>query len=57
MLTNMLEERRANTWKVTSDFFYYVLEELDQSNTTLIEAIALDLMFVLVFISFETIFQ
>ena len=54
MLTNMLEERRANPRKVKSDFFDYVLEELDRGDTILTEAIALDLMFVLLFASFET---
>ena len=49
MLTNMLEERRANPRKVKSDFFDYVLEELDRGDTILTEAIALDLMFVLLF--------
>lgn len=54
MLKNMLEERRANPRKVKSDFFDYVLEELDRVDTILTEAIALDLMFVLLFASFET---
>ena len=49
LLTNMLEERRANPRKVKSDFFDYVLEELDRGDTILTEAIALDLMFVLLF--------
>lgn len=49
MLTNMLEERGANPRKVKSDFFDYVLEELDRGDTILTEAIALDFMFVLLF--------
>jgi cytochrome P450 len=52
----MLEERRANPKKVKTDFFDYVLEELDRDDTILIEAIALELMFVLLFASFETTF-
>lgn len=36
------------------DFFDYVLEELQKEGTVLTEAIALDLMFVLLFASFET---
>lgn len=54
MLKNMLQERRANPRKVKSDFFDYVLEELDRGDSILTEAIALDLMFVLLFASFET---
>ncbi|KVH95469.1 hypothetical protein Ccrd_002470 [Cynara cardunculus var. scolymus] len=54
MLKNMLEERRAKPRKVKSDFFDYVLEELDRGDSILTEAIALDLMFVLLFASFET---
>ncbi|KAI3812965.1 hypothetical protein L1987_17678 [Smallanthus sonchifolius] len=54
MLKNMLEERRANPRKVKTDFFDYVLEDLDRGDTILTEAIALDLMFVLLFASFET---
>lgn len=54
MLKNMLNERRANPRKHRSDFFDYVLEELGRENTILTEAIALDLMFVLLFASFET---
>ncbi|XP_059664075.1 cytochrome P450 87A3-like [Cornus florida] len=54
MLKNMLEERRANPRKQQSDLFDYVLVELVKDNTILTEAIALDLMFVLLFVSFET---
>lgn len=54
MLTNMLNERRANPKKHSTDFFDFVLEELGRKNTILTEAIALDLMFVLLFASFET---
>ncbi|KAG8374863.1 hypothetical protein BUALT_Bualt10G0039800 [Buddleja alternifolia] len=54
MLKNMLQERRENPRKIRSDFFDYVLEELQRKDTVLTEAIALDLMFVLLFASFET---
>lgn len=40
--------------KQQNDFFDYVLEELRKEGTILTEAIALDLMFVLLFASFET---
>ena len=54
MLKNMLQERRANPRKEQTDFFDYVLEELAKDGTVLTEEIALDLMFVLLFASFET---
>ncbi|PON90925.1 Cytochrome P450, E-class, group I [Trema orientale] len=54
MLKNLLQERRANPRKQQSDFFDYVLEELQKEGTILTEAITLDLMFVLLFASFET---
>lgn len=54
MLKTMLEERRAKPRKEGTDFFDYVLEELQKNDTILTEAIALDLMFVLLFASFET---
>nr|XP_029148647.1 cytochrome P450 87A3-like isoform X1 [Arachis hypogaea] len=54
MLKKMLEERRAKPRKEQSDFFDYVVEELKKEGTILTEAIALDLMFVLLFASFET---
>lgn len=54
MLKNLLNERRAVPRKHRSDFFDYVLEELNKEGTILTEAIALDLMFVLLFASFET---
>ncbi|KAM7256364.1 hypothetical protein ACFE04_012105 [Oxalis oulophora] len=54
MLKNMLQERRANPRKHQTDFFDYVLEELRKEGTMLTEAISLDLMFVLLFASFET---
>ena len=54
MLKNMLKQRRAMPRKEQSDFFDYVIEELNKEGTVLTEAIALDLMFVLLFASFET---
>ncbi|CAL5187552.1 unnamed protein product [Lathyrus oleraceus] len=54
MLKNMLQERREMPRKQQKDFFDYVIEELRKEGTVLTEAIALDLMFVLLFASFET---
>lgn len=54
MLKKLLQERRENPRKHGSDFFDYVVEELQKEGTILTEAIALDLMFVLLFASFET---
>lgn len=54
MLKEKIEERRANPRKNQIDFFDFVLEELKRKDTILTEAIALDLMFVLLFASFET---
>ncbi|CAL0314503.1 unnamed protein product [Lupinus luteus] len=54
MLKKMLQERRAMPKKEQTDFFDYVVEELKKEGTILTEAIALDLMFVLLFASFET---
>ncbi|XP_057976089.1 cytochrome P450 87A3 [Malania oleifera] len=54
MLKNILEERCTMPRKRQLDFFDYVLEELEKEGTILTEAIALDLMFVLLFASFET---
>ena len=54
MLKKMLQERRAMPRKQQTDFFDYVVEELQKEGTILTEAIALDLMFVLLFASFET---
>lgn len=54
MLKDLLQERRENPNKQRMDFFDYVLEELGKEGTLLTESIALDLMFVLLFASFET---
>ncbi|KAH6774118.1 cytochrome P450 [Perilla frutescens var. hirtella] len=54
MLSDMLDERRVRPRKEGCDFFDYVLEELERKDTVVTEGIALDLMFVLLFASFET---
>ncbi|GAV68915.1 p450 domain-containing protein [Cephalotus follicularis] len=54
ILKNILQERRAKPRKHQTDFFDYVLQELQKEGTVLTEEIALDLMFVLLFASFET---
>lgn len=54
MLRNMLQERREKPRENPNDFFDYVIEELKKEGTILTEAIALDLMFALLFASFET---
>ncbi|PKI65309.1 hypothetical protein CRG98_014273 [Punica granatum] len=54
MLKKLLQERRMNPRKQQSDFYDYVLEELKKEGTILTEPIALDLMFVLLFASYET---
>ncbi|XP_068650461.1 cytochrome P450 87A3 [Aristolochia californica] len=54
MLKAKLAERLATPDKQYGDFFDYVVQELKKERTVLTEAIALDLMFVLLFASFET---
>ncbi|XP_039142461.1 cytochrome P450 87A3-like [Dioscorea cayenensis subsp. rotundata] len=56
MLKSMLIKRRNNNsdTKQCGDFFDFVIEELKKERTVLTETIALDLMFVLLFASFET---
>ncbi|KAM5572582.1 cytochrome P450 87A3 [Rosa sericea] len=54
MLVNLLQERREKPRKQPIDFFDHVLEELKKEGTMLTEEIFLDLMFVLLFASFET---
>lgn len=54
MLRKMLKERREKPRENASDFFDYVIEELKKEGTLLTEAIALNLMFALLFASFET---
>ncbi|KAL9322045.1 hypothetical protein ACSQ67_010098 [Phaseolus vulgaris] len=53
-LKSMLKERREKPRKEVSDFFDYVVEELSKEGTPLNEEMALDLMFTLLFASFET---
>lgn len=50
----MLQERRATSRKQPIDFIDYVLEELDKEGTVLTEEICFDLMFMLLYTSFET---
>ena len=50
----MLQERRAIYQKKPIDFFDYVLEELEREGTVLTEEICFDLMFSLLFTSYET---
>lgn len=54
MLKNLLQERKMKPRNNNVDFLDYVLEELSKEGTLLTEEIALDLMFVLLFASFET---
>ncbi|RDX60394.1 Cytochrome P450 87A3, partial [Mucuna pruriens] len=54
MLKKMMQERREMPRKQEMDFFDYVLEELKKEGTVLTEEIAQDLMFALLFASFET---
>ncbi|PKA46547.1 Cytochrome P450 87A3 [Apostasia shenzhenica] len=55
VLKRMLKERRESpVVKERSDFFDCVVEELGRERAVLTEGIALDLMFVLLFASFET---
>uniref|UniRef100_A0A7N0ZYK9 Cytochrome P450 n=1 Tax=Kalanchoe fedtschenkoi TaxID=63787 RepID=A0A7N0ZYK9_KALFE len=54
VLKDLLQERRQAPRKEQTDFFDYVLEELQKGESMLTEAIALDLMFVLLFASHET---
>ncbi|KVH91881.1 cytochrome P450, partial [Cynara cardunculus var. scolymus] len=53
-IADMLKERRENPNDVNSDFFDFVVEELKQDDTIVTEAIALDMMFMLLFASYET---
>ncbi|XP_015584598.1 cytochrome P450 87A3 [Ricinus communis] len=54
ILKNLLNERRRNPRQHQRDFFDYVLEDLQKEGSVLTEEIVLDLMFVLLFASFET---
>lgn len=50
----MLEERQQNPRKQNVDFFDFVLQELQKDGTPLTKEIALDLIFLLLFASYET---
>lgn len=54
VLKNMLKERRNSPRKQHGDFFDSLIEELNKERSLITETIALDLMFVLLFASFET---
>ncbi|URE06987.1 Cytochrome P450 [Musa troglodytarum] len=53
----MLKERRNSPRKQHGDFFDSVIEELNKEKSLITEPIALDLMFVLLFATFETTSQ
>ncbi|RZC85986.1 hypothetical protein C5167_026658 [Papaver somniferum] len=54
ILKDMLQNRRAAPEESKGDFFDYVLEELKKQGSIVTEEIALDLIFLLLFASFET---
>ncbi|KAG8071842.1 hypothetical protein GUJ93_ZPchr0006g44295 [Zizania palustris] len=54
VLKKMMRERMADPARQCEDFFDVLIEELRRERPVLTEAIALDLMFVLLFASFET---
>lgn len=54
MLKDMLAERQSSPNREGTDFFDYVVDELKKERSIMTESIALDLMFVLLFASFET---
>lgn len=54
VLKKMLDERRSSTERPKGDFFDRVIDELQKDGTMMTEAIALDLMFVMLFTSYET---
>ncbi|MCL7025758.1 hypothetical protein MKW94_016846 [Papaver nudicaule] len=54
ILKDMLQERQKTPKSRQDDFFDCVLDELKTEGTALTEGIALDLMFLLLFASFET---
>ncbi|GLJ36847.1 hypothetical protein SUGI_0743910 [Cryptomeria japonica] len=53
-LKKMLAKRRENPHLENADFFDHLISELNKQGTLLTEDIALDLIFVLLFASFET---
>ena len=54
MLKALLAERQSSPNRQCNDFFDYVIEEMNKEKSILTESIVLDLMFVLLFASFET---
>lgn len=54
VLKKMIEERRSSPERRKGDFFDRVIDELQKDRSMLMEAIALDLIFVLLFASYET---
>ncbi|WVZ74228.1 hypothetical protein U9M48_022438 [Paspalum notatum var. saurae] len=54
VLKKMMRERMADPGRQSEDFFDILLEELRREKPVMTEAVALDLMFVLLFASFET---
>ncbi|XP_039791736.1 cytochrome P450 87A3-like isoform X2 [Panicum virgatum] len=54
VLKKMMRERMADAGRQGEDFFDVLIEELRREKPVMTEAIALDLMFVLLFASFET---
>ena len=53
VLKKMMRERMADAGRQREDFFDVLIEELRRDKPVMTEAIALDLMFVLLFASFE----
>jgi cytochrome P450 len=54
VLRKMMRERMADAGRQSEDFFDVLIEEQRRDKPVMTEAIALDLMFVLLFASFET---
>ncbi|TVU27985.1 hypothetical protein EJB05_19491, partial [Eragrostis curvula] len=54
VLKQMMRERMAQPGRRSEDFFDVLIEELRREKPVMTEAVALDLMFVLLFASFET---
>jgi cytochrome P450 len=54
VLRKMMRERMAEPGRQSQDFFDVLIEELRREKPVMTEAVALDLMFVLLFASFET---
>lgn len=54
VMKRMLKERMSTADRQCEDFFDMVIAELKKERSLMTESIALDLMFVLLFASFET---